>query len=129
MRDRARRAMTDVETLAKTIPLFLGEERHHLEHVMTLSVDTILQTDGLPRASYLRYAMQSYRSEVFYSAPLHLRSPPLIARDSDAIERSSVPLGKIRNTPLNLVTAAMRYYLRPLKRLYVQTKVGRFLRR
>jgi glycosyltransferase involved in cell wall biosynthesis len=59
LRDRARRAMTDVETLAKTIPLFLGEERHHLEHVMTLSVDTILQTDGLPRASYLRYAMMA----------------------------------------------------------------------
>jgi hypothetical protein len=89
--------------------------------------------DALFDYSYLRYAMQSYGGEVFYSAPLHLRSP-VISRDSDAIERSSVPLGKIRNSPLRVGTAAIRYYLRPLKRLYLRantyrrSKVRRFLR-
>jgi hypothetical protein len=84
--------------------------------------------------SYLRYAMQSYNGEVFFSAPLHLQHVPMFCQDSDAIEQSPVTLGKTRNTLLGVgntvmrycqyrvnttpIVAAMRRRLRPLKRLY-----------
>jgi hypothetical protein len=73
--------------------------------------------DALFDYSYLRYAMQSYGGEVFFSAPLHL-AHNMFCQDTAAIERSSVSLGRTRNTLLHVAIAAMRYCLRPVKRLY-----------
>lgn len=53
--------------------------------------------DALFDPSYLRYAMQSYSGEVFFSAPLHLDYKPF-RRDSVAIETSSVELGRLGDT-------------------------------
>ncbi len=73
--------------------------------------------DALFDYSYLRYAMQSYRGEVFFSAPLHLEHC-MFCPDSAAIEWSSVSLGRTRNTLVQVGIAAIRYCLRPVKRLY-----------
>jgi len=73
--------------------------------------------DSLFDYSYLRYAMQSYGGEVFFSAPLHLEHN-MFCQDTAAIERSSVSLGTTRNTLLQVGIAAMRCCLRPVKRLY-----------
>jgi hypothetical protein len=73
--------------------------------------------DALFDYSYLRYAMQSYNGEVFFSAPLHL-AHNMFCQDSAAIEHSSVLLGRMRNTLPQVGIAAMRYCLRPVKRLY-----------
>jgi hypothetical protein len=81
--------------------------------------------DALFDYSYVRYAMQSYSGEVFFSAPLHL-AEALFSKDSDAIEWSSVPLEKTRNNRGLLGTlgrAAMRYCLRPLKGAYRRARV------
>jgi hypothetical protein len=73
--------------------------------------------DALFDYSYLRYAMQSYGGEVFFSAPLHL-AHNLFCQDSAAIEKSSVSLGRTPNTLGHVGMAATRYCLRPVKRLY-----------
>jgi hypothetical protein len=87
----------------------------HREHA-GLFVDSD-DLDALFDYSYLRYAMQSYGGEVFFSAPLHLPHN-MFCQDSAAIERSSVSLGRTRNTLRQVAIAAMRYCLRPVKRLY-----------
>jgi len=82
--------------------------------------------DALFDYSFIRYAMQSQSGEVFFSAPLFLAHVPLFCDDSDAIERSSAPLEKTRNNRGLLGkagNAAMRYFLRPLKDLYLRAKV------
>src|SRR5439155_1076035 len=82
--------------------------------------------NGLFDYSYIRYAMQSQSGEVFFSAPLFLTDVPLFCNDTDAIERSSVTVEKTRNNRGRLGrvgNAAMRYCLRPLKRLYRRAKV------
>jgi hypothetical protein len=50
--------------------------------------------ENLFDAAYLRYAMQSYSGEVFFSAPLHLKYDPF-CRDTVAIDASSVRLGRL----------------------------------
>jgi hypothetical protein len=74
--------------------------------------------DDLPALfddSHIRYAMQSYNGEVFFSAPLLIPYWPLFRRDSDAIESSSAPLGRMRNTVPGVAEVALRHHLRPLK--------------
>lgn len=92
--------------------------------------------DALFDYSYLRYAMQSYNGQVFFSAPLHLTPViPLLSPDTNAIERASVELGKSRNTFVGIAYASLRYYLRhylrplrpylrPFKRLYLRLRAG-----
>ena len=79
--------------------------------------------------SYLRYAMQSYGGEVFYSSPLHLGWVPLYARDTEAIESASGELGLVRRTLPGVVEATGRHWLKPLKARYLQARGRRRLRR
>jgi methyltransferase FkbM-like protein len=64
--------------------------------------------------SYIRYAMQSYRGELFFSSPLFLPRVPLVSKDFDEIQDPSVPLGRFSNSPRAIVEALPRYYLRPI---------------
>ena len=66
---------------------FVSQEHAHL----FADADNL---DALFDASYVRYAMQSYHGEVFFSAPLHLGYQPFL-RDSDAIEFTSVNIGHL----------------------------------
>lgn len=66
--------------------------------------------DVLFDSSYLRYAMQSYPGEVFFSAPLHLKYKPF-CRDSLAIETSSVELGRLGDTPGRTGKQVVSHYL------------------
>jgi hypothetical protein len=60
--------------------------------------------------SYLRYAIQSYQGEVFFSAPLPLRYKPF-RRDSAAIESSSVEIGRLGDTLGRVVKLGLLHYL------------------
>jgi hypothetical protein len=84
--------------------------------------------------SHIRYAMQSYRGEVFLSAPplvpFYIGQKkavgwPLFRYDSDEIEQSSVPLGKNRNTAPGIAETVIRHYLRPLGTLYRRARARR----
>ncbi len=84
--------------------------------------------DALFDPSHLRYAMQTYGGEIFYSSPPGLPWVQLYGKDTDSVESASVELGTMRWTPLSVLVATVRYYaLRPLKRLYIQTKT-RYMR-
>jgi hypothetical protein len=87
----------------------------HREHAALFADSDDLE--ALFDYSYLRYAMQSYNGEVFFSAPLHL-AHNVFCQDASAIERSSVSLGRTRNTLRQVGIAAVRYCLRPVKRSY-----------
>ena len=79
--------------------------------------------DALFDASHLRYAMQTYGGEIFYSSPPSLPWVQLYGKDTDSVESASIKLGIIRWTPWSVLVATVRYYaLRPLKRLYIKTK-------
>jgi hypothetical protein len=83
--------------------------------------------DALFDSSYLRYAMQTYGGELFYSAPPS-RGVQLYGRDTETIESSSVELGRMRWTPLVVAVRTVRYFvLRPLRRAYRRMR-GRFFR-
>lgn len=85
----------------------------HREHAALFADSDDLE--ALFDYSYLHYAMQSYGGEVFFSGPLHLQHN-MFCQDADAIERSSVPIGRTRNTLPAVGYAALRYCLRPVKR-------------
>ena len=68
------------------------------------------ELDALFDASYVRYAIQSYRGEVFFSAPLHLRYQPFL-RDSDAIEFASVNIGRLGDDLLWMTKRIAKQYV------------------
>jgi hypothetical protein len=83
--------------------------------------------DALFDPSYLRYAMQTYGGELFYSAPPVLWVQ-LYGKDTEEIESSSVEIGRMHWTPLVVARRTVRYFLlRPLKRGYFRIR-GRFFR-
>jgi hypothetical protein len=90
---RKRYRICSVRSLARVSRLASGGMPFSLaEHA-----NPFTDADGLDAmfdASYIRYAMQSYRGEVFFSAPLHLGYQPFL-RDSDAIEFASVNIGHL----------------------------------
>jgi hypothetical protein len=65
---------------------------------------------------HLRYAMQTLTGEIFFSGPPLVPYFPLFRTDSDAIERSSVDLDRMRYTPREVAEGAARGVLRPLRR-------------
>lgn len=85
--------------------------------------------DALFDPSYVRYAMQSYGGEVFYSSPLHLQWVPLYARDTDAIVSCSTELGLVRRTLPGVIEATGRHWLKPVKRRYLEARARRRLGR
>jgi hypothetical protein len=60
--------------------------------------------------------MQTLTGEIFFSGPPLVPYFPLFRTDSDAIERSSVALDRLRFTPLEVAEGAARGLLRPLVR-------------
>jgi|SRR5215470_714867 len=94
---------------------FVSEEHAHL----FADADNL---DALFDASYVRYAMQSYNGEVFFSAPLHLRYRPFLD-DSDAIEFSSVTIGRLGDDLLFMTKrAAWQYLVKAKRRLVGRSK-------
>ncbi len=79
--------------------------------------------DALFDYSYVRYAMQSYTGQVFFSGPLILKYN-MFSNDADAMERSSVSLSTTPNTLLAVGIAAIRYCLRPVRRLHRRSGLG-----
>ena len=83
---------------------------------------------------FLRYAMQAYTGEIFYSgirpradrsekSAGMLVSPRPFCRDSRQIEHSSVELIRTPNTGRNIVKEALLHWLRPVKR-FVRRHMG-----
>jgi hypothetical protein len=72
--------------------------------------------DTLFDPTYVRYAMQSYNGEVFFSAPLLLNYQPFV-QDTDFIDTSSVTIGRLGDTLSFMTRRTARQYGRKLKRL------------
>ena len=90
---------------------FVSQEHAHL-------FDDADNLDALFDASYVRYAIQSYNGEVFFSAPLHLGYQPFLD-DSDEIEFSSVTIGRLGDDLLFVTRRAAWRYAVKAKRLLV----------
>jgi hypothetical protein len=78
--------------------------------------------DALFDPVWVRYAMQTYTGEVFFSGGLHRRHRPF-CRDSHAIEQSSVDIFRTNNTLAHAVKEAALLYLRPAKH-WVERQLG-----
>src|SRR5262249_11356260 len=72
--------------------------------------------DALFDPTYVRYAMQSYNGEVFFSAPLHLSYEPFL-QDSNSIDTSSVTIGRLGDTLWFITKPTVWQYMRKMKHL------------
>ena len=72
--------------------------------------------DALFDDTYIRYAMQSYGSEVFFSAPLFFGYNPF-RTDSEAIEFSSVTIGRLGDDLPSMTRRVARRYAVKAKHL------------
>ena len=72
--------------------------------------------DALFDPKYIRYAMQSFNGEVFFSGPLTLAYQPF-RRDSDLIDTSSVTIGRLGDTLSFMTKRTLWEYGRKVKHM------------